>query len=64
MRVLVDPRRCALHGDCTVTAPAVFEIRDDSASSVVRMPEPPRALRAAVEEAARNCPTRAIRIED
>ena len=63
MRVLVDPRRCQLHGDCVMTAPRVFEIQDGEATVILRTAEPPETLRAAVEKAVRDCPTRALRIE-
>jgi ferredoxin len=45
-----------------LAAPQVFEVRDDGMLYVLQE-EPPEALRAGVENAARLCPTQAITIE-
>jgi ferredoxin len=47
---------------CMLTAPEVFEVREDGFLYVLQE-EPPEELRAKVTEAARLCPTRAITIE-
>jgi ferredoxin len=64
MRVIRNADTCALHGECVVAAPEVFEIRDDDEVVTVRNPEPGEELRDSVETAALNCPTASIRIED
>jgi ferredoxin len=50
------------NAQCMLAAPQVFEVRDDGMLYVLQE-EPPEALRAAVENAARLCPTQAITIE-
>ncbi len=62
MRVTVDLGLCQGHAQCEDAAPEVFEVGDDALSHL-RMQTPPEHLRPRVEEAARRCPTEAIRIE-
>ncbi len=64
VRVKVNPDLCALTGECTRTAPSVFEIRDDSDYAVVIMDEvsDPEQI-ALVQEAAQFCPTGSISVE-
>ena len=64
MRVIRNATTCALHGECVVAAPDVFEIRDDDEVVTVLAPEPGEELRGSVENAALACPTSSIRIED
>jgi ferredoxin len=64
MRVIVDSKRCELHGECEMAAPDVFAIEDDKDSVTVLNAQPGERLRSAVEEAAMMCPVTAIRIED
>jgi ferredoxin len=44
-------------------APEVFEVRDDDFLYVLDE-HPPEALRSKVEQAVRNCPKQAIKLED
>ena len=63
MRVVVDYDLCESNAVCMGIAPEVFEVRDDGYLYVLQE-EPPEELRPKVEEAARLCPTQAIRVED
>lgn len=63
MRVIVDLELCQGHAQCEDAAPEIFEVGDDALSHL-RMQDPPEQLRPRIEEAARRCPTDAIRIED
>ncbi|MGH9067164.1 MAG: ferredoxin [Acidimicrobiales bacterium] len=62
MKVVVDLDVCQSNALCTGVAPEVFEVRDDGLLYVLEE-EPGEELRAAVEEAARMCPTQAIAIQ-
>jgi ferredoxin len=67
MRVRVDPDLCQGHALCQEEAPEVFRVVDrpgDYAQVEVLLEEPPVALRARVEAAARYCPNRVISLED
>jgi ferredoxin len=64
MRVIRNATTCALHGECVLAAPEVFEIRDDDEVVSVLDPEPAEELRGRIENAALACPTSSIRIED
>ena len=62
MKVSIDPRLCAGHGQCEAAAPEVFHVNDDWLAEVL-MEEPPESMRRAVEKAAGLCPTSAVNIE-
>ena len=62
MRIVVDYDLCESNALCMAAAPEVFEVREDDFLYVLQE-EPPDALRAQVEEAARRCPKQAITIE-
>ena len=61
MRVTVDRELCVGSGACEVLAPDVFEVDDDGAVQVLQA-EPDDT--DAVRQAAQQCPTRALTIED
>ena len=63
MKVIVEFDRCELHGDCVLAAPDVFDIGDDDDVVSVLDEHPSEELRPKVEEAIRNCPVAAIRLE-
>jgi ferredoxin len=63
MRVVVDFDLCESNALCMDACPEVFEVRDDDFLHL-RIENPPEALRAKVEQAARVCPKQAITIED
>lgn len=64
MKVIVDSALCALHGDCVMEAPEVFDLEDDSDVVILLDDKPPAELRSQVEAAARMCPVSAITIKD
>jgi ferredoxin len=59
IRVAVDRDRCVGSGNCEFWAPGVFEVADDDVAAVVG---DPASDVDAVQSAADNCPTRAIRL--
>lgn len=59
MRVSVDSARCQGHGQCAMTAPAVFG-SDTQGMAVLLVEEVPDEQEAAVEMAVLRCPERAI----
>jgi ferredoxin len=63
-RVIVDAETCESNAFCIGFAPDVFELGDDSPPVHVLTPTVGEDSRQAVEEAVRNCPRQAIRIED
>lgn len=60
MHVHVDRDRCEIHAQCVFAAPEVFALDDDD--ELTYDATPPETHRAAVEEAARICPVRAITV--
>jgi ferredoxin len=62
-RVVVDFDRCESNAICAGIAATVFEVRDDDFLYVLEE-SPPDALRAACEDAVRQCPTQAISIAE
>lgn len=64
MKVILDAKKCELHGECMMAAPEVFDIEDDKDAVTVLDPEPGDDQRSAVENAVMNCPTSALRLED
>ena len=62
IKVYVDPDICETHGQCTLVAPDIFWLDDDG--DLHYEPNPEASMRKAVEQAAENCPTLAIRVTD
>ncbi len=62
MRVVVDFDKCQSNAVCMGIAPEIFEVRDDNFLYLLQE-EPPEELRPKVDQAVRDCPTRAISIE-
>ena len=60
-RIVVDPDLCVASSNCVHIAPAVFQLNEDNVSSVV---DPEGASEETIFEAARACPTEAIRLYD
>ena len=60
MKLYVDPDICETHGQCTLVAPGIFQLDEDG--DLHYEPNPEESMREAVEQAAENCPTLAIRI--
>jgi ferredoxin len=62
-KVVVDFDVCESNAICMAVAPEVFEVRDDDFLYVLQ-DAPPDDLRPKVEQAVRQCPKQAIKIED
>lgn len=63
MRVVVDFDKCQSNALCMASCPEVFEVRDDGFLYILDE-NPPESLRLKVAEAARQCPTQSITVED
>ena len=61
LKITVNRARCIGSGDCTETAPAVFQLDGDSKSEVVN---PSGASDQIIVTAARSCPVKAITVVD
>ncbi len=60
--VIVYEARCCGSGNCALTAPNVFDQRDDDGVVVVLDPAPPPSQHGLVREAVGRCPTSALGI--
>ncbi|MGG7572408.1 ferredoxin [Streptomyces sirii] len=63
MRVHIDQDKCCGAGSCVLSAPDVFDQRDEDGIVVLVDAEPPAELHDAVREAAALCPAAAITTE-
>jgi len=63
MKVRVNPNRCSGSGLCVDTCPEVFELNDEGVSKV-KMEQIPTEYQKGCKEAADNCPTEAISLEE
>ena len=61
LSLVVDERLCTSSGLCEAAAPDLFEIGDDGAMRVLADPVP-EDREGPAGEAARGCPTRALRL--
>ena len=64
MKVTVDTGKCISSGQCVLTAPGVFDQRDEDGLVVLLTPSPPAELAGDVRQAATLCPALAITVED
>jgi ferredoxin len=64
MKVIVDKEKCIASGQCVLSAPDVFDQRDEDGIVVLLNPSPPADAGADVRQAAALCPALAIMIED
>ena len=64
MKVQVDQERCVGSGQCLLTAPAVFDQRDEDAIVELLDPAPPAEQWAATRNAAAGCPATAITVHE
>jgi ferredoxin len=64
MRVTVDQNKCIASGQCVLTAPDVFDQREEDGIVVLLNPTPLAEWAEDVRHAAALCPSRAITIED
>jgi ferredoxin len=62
MRVFVDEDVCGGHGVCVGLCPEVFDL-SDAGYAITLMTDVPPEFEPAAQQAAAQCPTRAIRVE-
>ncbi|MGY0490168.1 ferredoxin [Streptomyces sp. WG-D5] len=63
MKLTVDQDKCCGAGACVLSAPEVFDQRDEDGIVTLLTPEPDAEHHAAVREAAAMCPTSAIAVD-
>jgi ferredoxin len=64
VRVEADQDKCASSGQCVMTAPAVFDQREDDGVVFLRTDRPPPGQTGNVRYAALICPSRAITVTE
>jgi ferredoxin len=64
MRVHADQDKCCGSGLCVLTAPDVFDQRDEDGIVTLLDPAPPEGTHADVREAANCCPSGAITVQE
>ncbi|MFJ9180076.1 ferredoxin [Streptomyces sp. NPDC102360] len=64
LNVDVDQDKCCGAGACVLSAPEVFDQRDEDGIVTLLAPEPTSAHHTAVREAAAMCPTGAIHVSE
>ena len=64
MKLTVDQKKCVASGQCVLSAPGVFDQRDEDAIVVLLQPSPPEGLSEEIKQAAALCPALAITVED
>lgn len=64
MRIDVDRDQCCGAGMCALEAPEVFDQDETDGLVVLTLAEPPAALHEAAREAARSCPSGAVKITE
>ncbi|MFE7529820.1 ferredoxin [Kitasatospora sp. NPDC057542] len=60
MKVIVDQHKCVASGQCVLTAPEVFDQREEDGIVVLLAETPPEHLLDDVRQAALLCPAQAI----
>jgi ferredoxin len=64
MKVIIDQDACVGSGQCVLTAPDVFDQREEDGIVVLLAENPPQDAVEAVREAAALCPALAIALEE
>ncbi len=64
MKVQVEQDRCIGAGNCVLTAPGVFDQREEDGLVVLLQEYPPASESEAIDEAEILCPGRAITVSD
>lgn len=64
MKIEIDQDTCVSAGQCVLSAPEVFDQRDDDGAVALLDATPPEAQHKAVHEAAQLCPTLAITLRE
>jgi ferredoxin len=62
MRVELDEPKCVASGQCVLTAPDIFDQREDDGIALLLTEEPAAERLDAVREAVALCPAAAIRL--
>ncbi|MFG2910126.1 ferredoxin [Kitasatospora sp. NPDC048286] len=62
MEITVEEDRCVASGQCVMTAPEVFDQRDEDGVVILLDARPPAAAHDGVRAAAALCPAAAIRV--
>lgn len=64
MKVIVDQNKCVASGQCVLSAPEVFDQREEDGIVVLRADTPPQGLEDEVRQAVALCPAQAIWVEE
>ncbi|MFF8732422.1 ferredoxin [Streptomyces sp. NPDC015171] len=64
MKVIVDQSKCVASGQCVLSAPEVFDQREEDGIVVLLTETPPENLADEVRQAAALCPARVIWVTD
>jgi ferredoxin len=64
MKVTVDTDKCIAAGQCVLSAPEVFDQREEDGLVVLLNPSPSADVVVDVKQAATLCPALAITVED
>ncbi|MFF2808178.1 ferredoxin [Streptomyces sp. NPDC058000] len=64
MKVIVDQSKCVASGQCVLSAPDVFDQREEDGIVVLRAENPPEDLVEDVRQAVVLCPAQAIWLEE
>ncbi len=64
MRVRVDQDVCQGHGVCHMSAPELFQLRDEDGQAYVESEEVPAGMEDAAQLGEASCPERAITVWD
>lgn len=62
-RLVLDLDRCQGYANCVIAAPDLFDIDDDTGLSILLVEQPNQDQLAAAQDAVRQCPAEAIRLE-
>ncbi|MER6274633.1 ferredoxin [Streptomyces sp900105755] len=64
MKVIVDQNKCVASGQCVLSAPEVFDQREEDGIVVLLTDKPPDGLADDVRQAVALCPAQAIWVEE
>ncbi|MER6572211.1 ferredoxin [Streptomyces sp. NPDC001093] len=64
MKVIVDQNKCVASGQCVLSAPDVFDQREEDGIVVLRTEKPPDGLADDVRQAVALCPAQAIWVQE
>jgi ferredoxin len=64
MRIEADTDMCASSGMCALTAPELFDQSDEDGTVVLLLPAPTGTQLEAAQDAARRCPSGALKLAD